>query len=104
MPKRAALVWSRPALDSLLEIARHIQTDSPRAAKRFASLIETKVARLRTFPDSGRVVPEFPSSGLREVVVKEYRIIYRVEKPRGTVEILTVRHGARLLETPPEAS
>ncbi len=102
MRKRVSLVWTRPALDSLLDIVRHIQRDNPPAAQRFASTIQTKVTRLELFPESGRVVPEFPSRGLREVLVDDYRIIYRVVTPRTRVEILAVRHGARLLESLPE--
>ncbi|HJU05691.1 MAG TPA: type II toxin-antitoxin system RelE/ParE family toxin [Nitrospiraceae bacterium] len=104
MPKRASLVWTRPALDSLLDVVRHIQRDNPSAAQRLAATIKSKVTRLTLFPESGRVVPEFHIRELREVLVDEYRIIYRIVSPRIRVEILAVRHGARLLESPPEAS
>ena len=97
MAKRTRLVWSRPALDSLLEIVQHIQADNPAAAHRFAEQIKRKLSRLAAFPDSGRIVPEFPGSGLREILVGDYRIIYRAAKRPSRVEVLTVRHGARLL-------
>ena len=100
MAKRTRLVWSQPALDSLLEIVRHIQADNLATAHRFAEQIKRKVSRLAAFPDSGRIVPEFPASGLREIIVGDYRIIYRAAERPLRVEILTVRHGARLL---PEA-
>ena len=102
MPKRASLVWTRPALDSLLDVVRYIKRDNPPAAQRFAATIKTKVTRLELFPESGRVVPELPSGGLREVLVDDYRVIYRVVKPRIRVEILAVRHGARRLESLPQ--
>jgi plasmid stabilization system protein ParE len=38
---------------------------------------------------------------IREVIVQSYRVIYRLH--RDEVEILTVHHGARHLETPPDA-
>jgi len=98
---RASLVWTRPALDSLLDITRYIQTDKPSAARRFAASIKGKVGRLKAFPQSGRVVPEFPSRGLREVIVADYRIIYRFMKSQNTVQILAVHHGARLLDVIP---
>ena len=101
MARPFTVVWTRPALDSLLEIVRHIQADHPTAARRFAEQIKTKVSRPERFPVSARVVPEFPASGLREVIVGDYRVIYRVLEPRKTVEVLTVRHGARLLESEP---
>ena len=104
MPRRASVVWTRPALDSLLDITQHIQADNPSAARRFALSIKTKVARLENFPESGRIVPEFHSSGLRELIVSDYRVIYRVLKAPASIQILAVRHGARRLESPPASS
>lgn len=48
-------------------------------------------------------MPEFPASGLRELIVGDYRVIYRVVKAPASVQILAVRHGARLLETSPDS-
>ena len=101
MPKRASIVWTRPALNSLLKITRYIQSDKPAAARHFADAIKAKVARLERFPDSGRIVHEFPASGLREVLVGDYRVIYRVRPTSPSVQILAVRHGAQLLEMLP---
>jgi plasmid stabilization system protein ParE len=101
MARPFTVVWTRPALDSLLEIVRRIQADNPTAARRFAEQIKTKVSRLERFPASARALAEFPASGLREVIAGDYRVICRIVEPRKTVEILTVRHGARLLDTEP---
>ena len=102
-PRRASLVWTRPALDGLLEITRYIMGDNQSAARAFADNIKAKVGRLRTFPGSGRAVPEFPSSDLREVLIGDYRVIYRFLKSTQTVQVLAVHHGARLLDvTAPE--
>jgi plasmid stabilization system protein ParE len=99
MPKRATVVWTKPALDSLLDIVRYIRRDDPNAAQRFGRAVKSQTGRLTSFPDSGRVVPEFPVSGLREIVLGNYRIIYRHLRDEKSIEILTVRHGARLLES-----
>ena len=104
MAKRVSVIWTKPALDSLLEIVCHIQLDNPSAAQRFASSIKTKVARLKNFPESGRIVPEFPFSDLREIIVNDYRVIYQVRRNPLRVEILAVRHGARLFNIPPDES
>jgi len=103
MPRPAArlpaLVTEVARISYLVEspTTHHIQTDNPTAAHRFAEQIKSKVSRLADFPASGRIVPEFPGSGLREIIVGNYRIIYRAAKRPPRVEILTVRHGARLL-------
>ena len=101
MANRVTIVWTRPALASLLEIARYIQIENPSAARRLATTIKSRVARLEKFPESGRTVPEFPTSDLREIIVSDYRVIYRYLKAASRVEILAVRHGARVLEPPP---
>jgi toxin ParE1/3/4 len=98
MAKRATVVWTKPALDSLLSIVRYIMRDDPVAAQRFGTAVKSKTTRLASFPESGRVVPEFPTAGLREIVAGNYRIIYRHLPDKKSVEILTVRHAARLLE------
>jgi len=96
--KLHAVEWTVPALRSLLEVVQYIKADDPEAAQRFGKEIKKKVARLAQFPNSGRMVPEFPTSGLREVIVGNYRIIYRLVSKKSRVEILTVHHGARRIE------
>lgn len=54
------------------------------------------VGRLANFPNSGRVVPEIKDPGIREIILGSYRIVYRVKG--DLVELLTVYHGARLLD------
>jgi plasmid stabilization system protein ParE len=98
MPKRATVLWTKPALDSLLDIVRYIRRDDPDAAQRFGRTVKSETGRLASFPDSGRVVPEFLAAGLREIVLGNYRIIYRHLRDEKSVEILAVRHGARLFE------
>ena len=45
---------------------------------------------------SGRVLPEFPDSGFRDIIASEYRIIYRVNPDVAEVEIIVARHGAQV--------
>ncbi|MGB0909377.1 MAG: type II toxin-antitoxin system RelE/ParE family toxin [Nitrospirales bacterium] len=104
MAKRTSVNWTQPALDSLLEIVCHIKLDNPSAAQRFAAIIKTKVTRLQEFPESGRIVPEFPFSGLREIIVKSYRVIYHIRRSPLKVEILAIRHRSRLLDLSPDQS
>jgi Plasmid stabilization system protein len=54
------------------------------------------VERLAIFPTSGRPLPEFPTSPLREVIVDPYRIVYRTSG--SAILILAVIHGKRLLK------
>ena len=59
--------------------------------------IHATVERLRDFPESGRIVPEYPGSALREVIVPPYRVVYRFDAERDLVQVLGVLHGSRLL-------
>jgi len=47
-------------------------------------------------PRSGRVVPELARDDVREVIVGNYRIVYRIEAE--AIVILTVFEGHKLLK------
>lgn len=86
------LVWSKPALGHLDEIFDFILRDNPDAAFSTLETIETAVARLETFPESGRIAKE-PDA--RELVVAgtPYLVLYRIKG--DMVQIVAVVHGAR---------
>lgn len=45
------------------------------------------------FPELGRVVPEFGHASVRELIVREHRMIYRLEG--DDVLIVFLMHGSR---------
>jgi toxin ParE1/3/4 len=51
--------------------------------------------KLRNFPLTGRIVPEFEDDAIREYFVYNYRVIYRLRNREIT--ILAVIHGKRIL-------
>ena len=51
--------------------------------------------RLQEFPELGRTVPEYRDGNIREIIVRPYRIVYRVDHKRGLCEIARVWHSAR---------
>ena len=74
----------------------YIHQDRPSAAVRLRQRAEVVLRRLVKFPDSGRVIPEFPELPYREVLVSPFRFFYLV---RGeTVWIVAVWHSAQLPE------
>ena len=89
------IVWTLRSREDLRDIASFIAKDNPDAAIRLGDLIFGRVDSLEEFPELGRVVPERNQPAIREIVVRSYRIIYRVSKNEKTVEILRVWHGAR---------
>ncbi len=91
----AVVSWTIQALDDLDAICEFIARDAPRYAQLFAMQAFESVDRLEMFPHSGRVVPEINKQEIREVILGNYRIVYRLREDE--VEILTVHHGAQLL-------
>lgn len=81
-----------------LSALAYIRQDNPRAAVQFRERVGTVLRRLEDFPNSGRVVPEFPELPYREVVISPYRFFYRVKGE--IVWIVAVWHGAQLPEQP----
>ena len=88
--------WAEQASDDLQAITEFIAHDSPEYACLFATDVLDVVDRISAFPKIGRVVPEVANPNVREVILGNYRIVYRL---RGYfVEILTVYHSARLFD------
>ncbi len=88
--------WTVQAADDLEYATQYIAVDSPHFASLFAIKIVSSIDRLAYFPRLGRVVPEIDRPEIRELLVGSYRVIYRCNTK--TVEILTIYHGARLLD------
>jgi toxin ParE1/3/4 len=78
----------------------HIRQENPRVAAYFRQRAEEALRRLEQFPESGRVVPEFPDLPYREVIVSPYRFFYRLKET--TVWVVAVWHGAQLPTEPQE--
>jgi toxin ParE1/3/4 len=99
MKRRLPVEWATIAARDLAEIVEYIARDDPGAAVRVLDAVEAKASSLETLATRGRIVPELLGIQLREyreLVVKPYRLIYRVEKAR--VVVLGVFDGRRNLE------
>lgn len=81
-----------------LEAIAYIYRENQTAAHAFRHKAEKVLSRLRKFPQSGRVIPEFPDLPFREVIVLPYRFFYRIKEK--TVWIVAAWHGAQLPEKP----
>ena len=88
------------ARDQFLSALAQIRQDDPSAALAFRKKAEESLSRLRQFPESGRVLPEFPSLPFREVIVAPYRFFFRVKAK--TVWVVATWHGAQLPDEPPD--
>ena len=87
--------WTEQAVADLQAIRQFIERDSPRYGRLVAERLFDATTRLEAFPRSGRVVPELGRHDLRELLVGDYRIVYRLESEAAV--LLTVFRGSRLL-------
>ncbi|MEW6238470.1 MAG: type II toxin-antitoxin system RelE/ParE family toxin [Candidatus Omnitrophota bacterium] len=85
-------------LFTLLSVLAYIRRDKPSAALRFRKRTELVLRRLKDFPESGKIIPEFPEFPYREVIVSPYRFFYRIKG--DVVWIAAVWHGAQLPKAP----
>ncbi|TSA29228.1 MAG: type II toxin-antitoxin system RelE/ParE family toxin [Ignavibacteriales bacterium] len=91
----ARVTWTNQAISDLQDICEFISKDSFHYAQITAQKIFLSVEKLIPYPELGRIVPELNNPEIREIVLGNYRIIYRYKN--NEVEILTVYHSARLL-------
>ncbi len=81
-----------------LRAVAYILRDNPQAAIRFRKRAERALRRLTRYPDSGRLIPEFPDLPFRELVVPPYWLFYRREGK--TIWVVACWHGAQLPQEP----
>lgn len=89
------VIWAPSARFDLAELASYIRESRPQAAARFIRGVLQTVECLVDFPESGRMVPEFDDPGIREVIRRPCRIVYRIQADKHAVEIVRVWHAAR---------
>ena len=89
----AEIIWTLRARQDLKEIVEYISQDSRAYAESFALRIRQGVMKLEAFPNSGPVLPEDPGRLTRQIVVGNYRVLYRVAGERCV--ILSLVHAAR---------
>ena len=92
------VTWSPESLRDLEAIRDYVAQDSPAYADLVVRRIFAAVKRLELFPESGRIVPERNVPWLREVIVRPYRVVYRVRDNEH--EVVTVFRASRLFNLP----
>ena len=91
--------WSPSSVTDLEDICRFISKDSGYYARMFAQKIQSIVDTIPSFPESGRIVPEYGRPDLREKIYKNYRIVYRIRD--DAIEIAAITNSAKPLPDTP---
>lgn len=90
----AEIVFAAEAIRDIEEIHAYIAQDSARYADRQVQRFYQEVERLARFPLSGRMVPEIALYSVREVIIGNYRMMYRLLET-DIVEVMIIHHGKR---------
>lgn len=91
------VAWVEVAWSDVSAVADYIAKDSARYAAAFVREVREAARSLGQFAERGRVVPEFQDPSVRELLVRDYRLIYRLTG--RDVFIIAFIHGARHLES-----
>ena len=90
------IVWTELSRDDLKDIFDYIAEDSKRYASITVNKIYNRAQDIVDNPYVGRIVPEFNIKSIREVIMGNYRIVYKIISDYQ-VDILRVYHSARLM-------
>jgi addiction module RelE/StbE family toxin len=90
------ILFSIKAQRDINEIKEYISRNNPENAKKFISRIIEIIDSIPENPLKGRVVPEYLNSNIREIIFKNYRIVYKnIDK---IIFIVTISESHKLLK------
>jgi len=94
--KKMKILWTEEAITRLQEIEEYIAKDNPTIAMKFIDKLISISETLVDNPQKGRVVPELAIESIREILHKNYRIVYIIKKT--SIDILTVFERHQLFD------
>ena len=75
MPRKKAITFAASAVKDLDDIRTwYADQQVPAVGEKLLREIISQIERLGTFPESGRIVPEFGIVNLREIIYSPFRI------------------------------
>ena len=89
------VIWTEAAWNDLEEAADYIARDSAYYASAFVCEAQEAANSLCQMAKRGRIVPEFDDPSIRELFVRNYRLIYKITEQN--VYVIAFIHGSRNL-------
>ena len=89
------VTWTESASDDLAEIASYISKDSEFYAATVVRELIVAARSLTILSERGRMVREYREPTIRQLLVRDYRLVYQVTD--SFIHVLRVIHGARML-------
>ena len=90
------IFWTKESLHNLKDIEKFISLDNSAAAIKLIEKLISLTQDLISFPKKGRVVPELNINQIREIVYRNYRIVYFLRK--NSINVLTIFESHKLLD------
>lgn len=87
------VIWTQTAWNDLEAVADYIAKDSQHYAAAFVGEGRDAARSLAHLAARGRMVPEFHDPNIRELFVRDYRLVYQVTE--SAVYVIGFIHGAR---------
>jgi len=80
-------------LDAIIEYYERVGASD--FAEVFEEKIIEKIRPLEQFPLMGRIVEEIGDEAIREVLYRNYRLVYVVDSDKEEVDVLTIFHSSQ---------
>ena len=87
--------WSPLATDDYESLILYYEKTAPKFAQNLAKKIIYIIENLIQFPKMGRIVPELENTEIREIIYRNFRVVYRLKE--DILEIARIIHGSRIL-------
>lgn len=84
------VIWTKQAIRMVNEFVDYIAQDNYDTAEQWALELMSQTDKLADHPRIGRVIPEYNEKTLRELIVGNYRLAYRIKEDGIYIE--TVWH------------
>jgi plasmid stabilization system protein ParE len=89
-----SVILSDHAIKNLTGIVEHIAADNPDAAEKTGFELVNLAMSLDSMPYRGSKVKK--RHGVLKLVHGNYLLYYRVDERKGTVQVISFKHGARM--------
>ncbi|WP_075349804.1 type II toxin-antitoxin system RelE/ParE family toxin [Algoriphagus marinus] len=88
--------WSKQAVEDIYSIKEYYSNFSNSYSFQLIDQIFQKAEILIKFPEIGRIIPELNNQSIRELIFKNFRIIYAIHD-LNRITILTVHSSSKPL-------
>lgn len=89
------VILAPKAVEDLEAIVRYVAAESPQAARKLGQQLIEKTKELGRYPLRGQRVPEFDDENIRQLILRPYRIVYRVEENIKRVSVARFWHASQ---------